>query len=144
VSGNVASDVGRELYNETASYGGTTNTGVVVGDNFNLFGYSGDPGFVNANVQPLDIVPDEPLAAILDLDLADNGGPTHTHALVDNSPALDVAPNDACNAGPVNGTDQRGVPRNVNRAGEVSDNDCDIGAFELQILHFTFAPVVAR
>jgi predicted outer membrane repeat protein len=144
VSGNVDGDAGQELYNETVSYGGTTNMGVVVADNFNLFGYSGDPGLVNVDVQPLDIVPDEPLAAILDLDLADNGGPTHTHALVDNSPALDVAPNGACIAAPVNGRDQRGSPRNVNRAGEVSDNDCDIGAFELQIMHPVFAPVVAR
>lgn len=144
VSGNVASNAGRELYNYTISYGGTTNTGVVVADNFNLFGFSGDPGLVNAAVQPLDIVPDEPLAAILDLDLADNGGPTHTHALVANSPALDVAPNEACNAEPVNGTDQRGSPRNVNRAGEVSNNECDIGAFELQIIRSVFVPVVAR
>jgi hypothetical protein len=144
VSGNVAADAGRELYNETVSYGGTTNTGVVVTDNFNLFGYNGDPGLVNAEAQPLDIVPDEPLAAILDLELADNGGPTQTHALLDNSPALDVAPNAACSPEPMNGTDQRGRPRNVNLAGEASDNDCDIGAFELQMMYPVFAPAIMR
>ncbi|HEX9442834.1 MAG TPA: choice-of-anchor Q domain-containing protein, partial [Candidatus Binatia bacterium] len=49
----------------------------------------------------------------------DNGGPTLTHALVKNSPALDAAPVDAsCPA-----TDQRGVPRPQGAA-------CDIGAVE--------------
>ena len=47
--------------------------------------------------------------------LADNGGPTRTHALVNNSPAIDAA-NAACPA-----TDQRGAER---------DSQCDIGSFE--------------
>jgi hypothetical protein len=55
--------------------------------------------------------------------LADNGGPTPTHALLRGSPAIDAgnpAPpgsgGAACEA-----TDQRGIPR----------NGCDIGAYEL-------------
>ncbi|HLK10993.1 MAG TPA: right-handed parallel beta-helix repeat-containing protein [Candidatus Binatia bacterium] len=59
--------------------------------------------------------------------LADNGGPTKTHALLPGSPAIDAgnpAPpgsgGTACEA-----TDQRGVPR-----GEPGDGRCDIGAYE--------------
>lgn len=46
--------------------------------------------------------------------LADNGGPTMTHALLQGSPAIDAGGPD-CAA-----TDQRGLPRN-----------CDMGAYEL-------------
>jgi hypothetical protein len=99
---------------------------------------------INVAVQPLDIVPDEALAEILDPQLAGNGGPTMTHRLIEGSPALDVAHNAACNADPVNGVDQRGKARNVNREGEVSDNDCDAGAFELQVLLPVFVPMVTR
>lgn len=48
--------------------------------------------------------------------LADNGGPTQTHALLVGSPAIDAGNNAACPA-----TDQRGVPR---------DAACDVGAYE--------------
>jgi len=50
--------------------------------------------------------------------LADNGGPTQTHALLPGSAAISGADNAVC---PV--TDQRGVVR---------DPACDVGAFELQ------------
>jgi hypothetical protein len=138
VSGNVAGDGGRELFN-----GGETYDGTIEANNYNLFGYSGDPGLANVDLQPLDVVPDQPLAEILDPLLADNNGSTQTHRLLENSPALDVAPNEACNIA-LNGMDQRGWRRNVNRVGEVSDNDCDIGAFELQDIRSVFTPVVAR
>ncbi|MDF1596898.1 MAG: family 16 glycosylhydrolase [Acidimicrobiia bacterium] len=52
--------------------------------------------------------------------LADNGGPTFTHALLPGSPAIDAANASACPA-----TDQRGVTR-PQGAG------CDVGAFELE------------
>ena len=48
--------------------------------------------------------------------LADNGGPTLTHALQAGSPAIDAADNAVCPT-----TDQRGVPR---------DTACDVGAYE--------------
>ncbi len=51
--------------------------------------------------------------------LADNGGPTWTHALLAGSPAIDAADDAACPA-----TDQRGVAR-------PQGPHCDIGAFEL-------------
>jgi len=51
--------------------------------------------------------------------LANNGGPTDTHALLAGSPALDAGDNATCLA-----TDQRGVTRPQGPA-------CDIGAFEV-------------
>ncbi len=53
--------------------------------------------------------------ALVDV-LADNGGPTWTHALLAGSPAIDAANNAVCEP-----TDQRGVAR---------DAACDAGAFE--------------
>ncbi|PYM13588.1 MAG: hypothetical protein DMD81_20655, partial [Candidatus Rokuibacteriota bacterium] len=50
--------------------------------------------------------------------LANNGGPTETHALKDGSPAIDAGDNVGCPA-----TDQRGTARPQGAA-------CDIGAFE--------------
>ncbi len=54
--------------------------------------------------------------------LADNGGPTRTHALSAGSPAIDVGDSGACSALT---TDQRGAgyPRTVGAS-------CDLGAFE--------------
>jgi len=49
--------------------------------------------------------------------LADNGGPTHTHALTPASPAIDAA------AGECISTDQRGEPR-------PQGSTCDLGAYE--------------
>ena len=50
--------------------------------------------------------------------LANNGGPTPTHAVLSDSPAIDAALSSACPS-----TDQRGFVRNTAA--------CDIGAFEL-------------
>lgn len=55
--------------------------------------------------------------------LANNGGPTWTHALLPTSPAINVADNATCAAPPVSGIDQRGV---IRPQGLV----CDIGAYE--------------
>jgi predicted outer membrane repeat protein len=58
--------------------------------------------------------------------LQDNGGPTETHALLLNSPALDAIPEEAggdYNGAP--GTDQRGLTR-------PQGDSCDIGAFEAE------------
>jgi CSLREA domain-containing protein len=54
--------------------------------------------------------------------LANNGGPTLTHALLIGSPAIDGGPA-TCAAAPVNGVDQRGQPR-------PGGAKCDIGAYE--------------
>jgi hypothetical protein len=54
-------------------------------------------------------------------ELADNGGPTMTHALLPCSVAIDVIPEAACEVD----TDQRGEPR-------PGGTMCDVGAFELE------------
>ncbi|MGD1699258.1 beta strand repeat-containing protein [Dapis sp. BLCC M229] len=61
------------------------------------------------------------LTDILDTTLADNGGSTLTHALVDGSPAINVGTNPEDLE-----TDQPGEDR-------VADGQADIGAFELQL-----------
>ena len=57
--------------------------------------------------------------------LQDNGGPTQTIALADSptNPAIDKGHAATCAAAPVNGLDQRGLPRTP---------PCDIGAYEIQ------------
>jgi hypothetical protein len=70
------------------------------------------------------------------LPLADNGGPTLTHALGPNSDALDAG---SCSSG----TDQRGQPRPVDLFSYANaDNGCDIGAFESQLEAALAAPTL--
>ncbi len=61
--------------------------------------------------------------------LADNGGPTPTHALLPGSSAIDAGSNAVCFTDPVNGLDQRGASRlkDGNGNGTVF---CDVGAYE--------------
>jgi hypothetical protein len=56
-------------------------------------------------------------------ELADNGGPTKTHALEAGSESIDKIPPEDCEVE----TDQRGEPRP-----ETGGTMCDVGAFELQ------------
>jgi CSLREA domain-containing protein len=64
--------------------------------------------------------------------LANNGGPTLTHALMRDSPATDAADPAYC---PL--TDQRGVER-------PQGDGCDIGAFELKAGSQIFLPLILR
>ncbi len=133
LSGNFAA-TSAELYNAYA--------GSLIANNYNIFGYSDDPG---GNFQPgqIDLVPAEPLDAILNPNLADNGGPTYTHALPPGSPAVDLAPSEECDFAPTNGRDQRNAMRNHNGDATPSANECDSGAFELQPnAWFIFLPSV--
>lgn len=113
--------------------------GGIFADAHNVFGHGGNSGVAGFTPGPTDIIPSAPLNAIISL-LADNGGPTWTHALPPGSPAIDRAPNNACTAAPVNGVDQRGFPRNRNGAGGASTTECDIGAFEFQPVEPTPTP----
>jgi hypothetical protein len=63
--------------------------------------------------------------------LADNGGPSLTHALLSGSPAIDAVPVNECNDVT---TDQRGVVRPQGPA-------CDIGAFEFEAANGNTSPV---
>jgi hypothetical protein len=126
ITGNTATTAG----NEVAKYG----TGTIDAASYNIFGHSGettaeafdsftpvhDPSIGGDFVATSDGggTPTA-LASILNTTLADNGGPTLTHALVYGSPALDL--DTTCSTELT--TDQRGYDRPVN-------SKCDAGAFE--------------
>jgi hypothetical protein len=113
---NVATAVNTIVSNPNS----VSNCGGNIGSNGHNISSDGTCGFTGAgdisNVDPLL----EPLA--------DNGGPTQTHALLGASPAIDAADNLVCPA-----TDQRGAerPRDGNADGVPV---CDIGAFELDVV----------
>ncbi len=144
ISGNTAVEDGNEIFRVN---------GTITADAYNVFG---DNSQTNADAfdgftpggSDLTATSDgtnpTALAAILDTTLADNGGPTETHALVAGSPAIDFAPTAACAADPVFGTDQRGEPRSIDIPGEGNDggpNLCDSGAYEVQIPPESFCPI---
>ncbi|HWN41200.1 MAG TPA: choice-of-anchor Q domain-containing protein [Thermoanaerobaculia bacterium] len=87
---------------------------------FNLFGVG---NACSPSAGDLAGTVDQPLDARL-TPLGDHGGPTFTHALLPDSPAIDLAPASLCQ-----GADQRGRPRPVD-----GDQDgtalCDAGAVE--------------
>jgi co-chaperonin GroES (HSP10) len=95
---------------------------------FNLVGTGGSGGLVNGvNNNQVGVV--DPLLG----PLANNGGPTLTHALLSGSPALDGGSNMLATSAGLT-TDQRGA--GFNRARDAADADTvatvDIGAFEAQ------------
>ena len=85
-----------------AGEGGVYGDFNLVGDGLNVGGFPG-------------VITGDPLLG----PLADNGGPTLTHALLPGSPAIDAGDNSVAET-----VDQRGLARNV--------NGVDIGAFEVQ------------
>jgi hypothetical protein len=97
--------------------------GVDLYEGLNLFGTDGKHGVHGFTPSSTDIVP-PPGVKIDDIlrPLADNGGPTPTHALPPGSPAIDVIP--ATDPGCAGAVDQRGTPRPYG-------GECDIGAFEV-------------
>lgn len=130
VSGNI-NDLAQYYTGNGQSEFWNGNEGTVIANNRNIFGYDGDSGiWYGFTPGATDIVPTVGLNAILS-PLADNGGPTKTHALPAGSPALDRAPSADCTAAPILGVDQRVQPRNQNGAGGVTADECDVGAFEL-------------
>jgi hypothetical protein len=127
ISGNTAPN-GSEVFNDSDS---TLNAA-----NFNVLGHRGltnAQAFVGFTPGATDITAtsngNRPtvLSAILNTTLANNGGPTRTHALVAGSPAVDAVTN--VNTCPPPARDQRGVvrPRDGNGDGGVA---CDTGSFE--------------
>jgi CSLREA domain-containing protein len=106
---------GSIIAGNSANLGGDDCGGTVLSAGYNLFAADG-----GCETVATDRTGDPMLGA-----LADNGGPTRTHALDATSPAVDAVPGGECvdvTGGPVT-QDQRGVPRPQGTA-------CDIGAFE--------------
>jgi len=66
--------------------------------------------------------------------LRDNGGPTFTHALLADSPAINAGNSADCSAAPINNRDQRGSSR-------AGGSSCDIGAFEVDDNLFFVIPL---
>lgn len=110
-----------------------------VGGGFNVYGHNGITTALSINVplQPTDRTATSDgthptaLGNILNLTLANNGGPTPTHAIYFGSPAVDIGPNADCNAGPINAIDQRGKPRNIDGDNLSTAEECDAGSYEL-------------
>jgi hypothetical protein len=136
VSGNTAMR-GAEIIN---------NRSTITAGNFNLFGHRGvnsanaflgfTPGATDITATSDGYRPTA-LAAILDTSLANNGGPTQTHALVAGSPAIDAVTDGTC---PPPDTDQRGVSRPQDGNGD-GGSACDIGSYEF--VFTSTAPVQA-
>jgi hypothetical protein len=70
--------------------------------------------------------------------LADNGGPTHTMALGDDSPAIDAGDDATCEV-----TDQRGIARPIDGDGD-GTAVCDIGAYEKGAAYAIYLPLVLK
>ncbi len=92
-------------------------------------------GSIGTNVS--NLVEDGSCSAALSVDpllgtLADNGGFTFTHALLEGSPAIDTGDLASCP-----GTDQRGVTR-------PQGSECDIGAYEFEQDNFIFLPLILK
>jgi len=73
--------------------------------------------------------------------LANNGGPTPTHALLAGSPAIDAGFASICASAAVGNLDQRGEPRPVDGNGDATAQ-CDIGAFEAGTLSVVQVPTL--
>jgi hypothetical protein len=121
VAGNTAGGQGREVFHAGKSF---------AGNHFNLFGFNGNNGLFGFTPGGDSFTPPGTLASVLNPALANNGGPTQTHALASGSPAIDRSPSTDCMAAPVSGVDQRGQPRNQNADTENTNKECDVGAFE--------------
>lgn len=126
ISGNTAIS-GRKIFND--------ETATVTAANFNVFGHSGltkAQALVGVTPSGTDITATSngnrptALKRILNITLANNGGPTKTHALVAGSPAIDAVNDGTC---PPPARDQRGFkrPRDGNGDGALA---CDVGSFE--------------
>ena len=99
---------------------GTNCSGAVVSNGHNL----ADDTSCNLT-EPSDFPDVNPLLGLL----ADNGGPTWTHALLFGSPAIEGGDDAQCPP-----TDQRGSPR---------FGVCDIGAYEVEI-YFLYLPLIVK
>lgn len=128
---NTATNYGGNLWAENAviSLQNTLVTGGVPTNCFGALtsqGHNLDSGNTCSFTATGDLVNVDPLFG----PLQNNGGATLTHALLPGSPAINAGDNANCPA-----TDQRGVKRPGGPA-------CDIGAYEFNLEHSLFLPLV--
>lgn len=106
-------------------------SGAFISNGFNLIEAPDDASISNAQNPGTNIIGQDPKLG----PLADNGGPTKTHALLAGSPAIDKGKNFATDpVGNPIARDQRGAPRPFVFPAippAVGGDDSDIGAFEL-------------
>ena len=105
-----------------------SNTALAAGSSNNIIGSAviGDGGLVDGadgNIVGVNGAGTRDINTILDTNLADNGGPTMTHALVAGSPAIDAGDP----AGNTSQFDQRGEGFD-----RIFGSSIDIGAFEAE------------
>ncbi len=114
-----------------------TNNGSLLSNGYNLIGSTTGCDFTSTTEDQVD------LDAGLDT-LQDNDGATQTHALLNNSPAIDGGNPAGCldSAGNVLHYDQRGYPRRGIL--DPLQPVCDIGAYEVSFSWFVRLPFVAR
>ena len=128
VSGNLVS--GTIDADDLALRGGLTDTFISSG--YNLIGAF--PITITAFQASGDITNTLPALGAL----ADNGGPTLTHAPLANSPAIDHIPDGVNGCGTTMTTDQRGVIR-------PQGSSCDIGAVEMPVAEwFIYLPIIIK
>jgi hypothetical protein len=132
VANNSASGLGGGLWNnensilvyQNAIIAGNgddcANEAVLTSQGHNLVG--SETGCDSSAPGDLTVDPDLVFTTLLG-PLLNNGGATPTHALLPGSPAIDAGDDGLCAAEPVNGVDQRGVPR-------FQGAHCDSGAYE--------------
>jgi CSLREA domain-containing protein len=138
ISENIAQYYGGLLSYGSLSFSNTIIANSVNGDCKIDFGGSIGTNYHNlvedgsCNVNAAYFISEDPMLGPLGY----NGGPTQTHALLVNSPAIDAG---NCAFSPE--TDQRGEPRPIGSA-------CDIGAFEFNPAkdgyQFIFLPLIMR
>ena len=95
---------------------------------YNLIGVIDGSAGLGAGFGTLSGTTASPLDPLL-APLADNGGPTQTHALLSNSPAVDAGRDQLAQAKGLTG-DQRGVRRFIDILGRGGSETVDIGAYE--------------
>jgi hypothetical protein len=113
--------LGPVVYNDCASYLSSGGYNIESGESCGF-----DPN--NAAGDQWDVLPD----SLKLLPLANNGGPTWTHALDNGSVALEKIPESTNGCGTTFTTDQRGEVRPGTRNSQTTKM-CEIGAWEAQI-----------